>query len=61
VAGVQLCHGRLDGESQDCMLVERLFGDATAGRQRHRVVAFDAEYDDVLALVEAGSGGEVGD
>jgi L-amino acid N-acyltransferase YncA len=28
IVGVQRCHGRLDGEWKDCVLVERLLGDA---------------------------------
>ncbi len=31
VVGVQRRHGRLDGEWKDCVLVERLIGDAAAG------------------------------
>lgn len=30
--GVQLAHGRLDGEWKDCVLVERLLGEAAAAR-----------------------------
>ena len=29
--GIQPRHGRLDGEWKDCVLVERLLGDAAAG------------------------------
>ena len=32
--GVQRRHGRLDGEWKDCVLVERLLGEAAARRPR---------------------------
>ena len=36
--GIQRRHGRLDGEWKDCVLVERLLGEAADERARRRAV-----------------------